>query len=920
MQTLVYENYSKFISATDAIRSIGQSVDLSNEGLDRLHEKMENMERNTRVLEEGLMQKRRQVVEKLKLKRLLNRLTRLVELPETLKGMRIKCQYRFLMRDYLDAMSILTQHTENFESLKNIEGECNEIVKGMIHDVGLKMWVWCGGNMNVNMGRRRRRTRVGKSGVLDRFWMSGGRLSGAADGQLMDVVPAADVGEIYECAGALLVYAKNKQSQKRGGSSSSSSGEDEDDGQANDQNEDQNEDDVLAQLTEEECRAMALESITMYLEGLLEDHAIDVQEGKDNHETKDLSLYPSKFLDSLLEAATLYGVTFRSKSIHGSSIKEEESGWDAELLTEYVSIWFTSFLAHVKNILLQQALEKNGDDEREEEDDDEVFAAVSRELMKLVRSVREVASGLALPEVGLDMEVASSLVEEAVGTTESMVRRRVMQKFRLLRVRVMKECIVPFVKTVLEDVTSADKAAIVKTVQSANITLSDGMQFVDDTIRSILCNSSDGNMSNVSLDSGMVKLAVRKNARTFAFWLAASLEAIAGSEPANNDITLDVRPMAKDDDDDNLQANKIALQAVAVDCENADDGEEKKANSMDQILIQEISEYIQDNSTDASIDVLNIALVEMCRLAERNVSTNIKQSISSSIEDTKVKVDFFKQTKQDQDGIDSDQLVSTRFRIAASRSLEIYARTKGHEAASSACHDAFESCSIQSEFFPHGPSDAAMKILEVAKRICVDCSAAFGGNAMASALPDFSNDYRQDMTMTGSLSGSRMTGGGNGAIKGLSLDVARMFIQKVQIYAHPLDMANFTRDGVVSSMLKVACKAWIEQIRQCTFTAFAYRQIQVDIEFLKYLLPHYVGEDSIESVQTMLSDVVLNVGERCKDIECVGVAEYYDEAMGKVLSPLSIALGWLKEEAAAGGRGALDQFVIRKEVKETTRS
>ena len=31
MQTLVYENYSKFIDATDAIRSIGKTVDKATE-------------------------------------------------------------------------------------------------------------------------------------------------------------------------------------------------------------------------------------------------------------------------------------------------------------------------------------------------------------------------------------------------------------------------------------------------------------------------------------------------------------------------------------------------------------------------------------------------------------------------------------------------------------------------------------------------------------------------------------------------------------------------------------------------------------------------------------------------------------------------------------------------------------------------
>jgi len=206
------------------------------------------------------------------------------------------------------------------------------------------------------------------------------------------------------------------------------------------------------------------------------------------------------------------------------------------------------------------------------------------------------------------------------------------------------------------------------------------------------------------------------------------------------------------------------------------------------------------------------------------------------------------------------------------------------------------------------------KILEVTKSVCISTSIAFGSDAMASPLPDFSDDYRQDVMLTGA---SRFTSstGNFGAIKGLSLDVARMFAQKVQIYPHPLDMSgtSFTRDYAVSLMLRAAFRVWMEQIRQCTFTAFAYRQIQVDVEFLKYMLPHYVNEDIVETLKSVLNDILLNAGERCTNPECVGAVEFHDEAMGKISSPLSIALSFLKEEEAAGGRGALDQFVLRNE-------
>ncbi len=922
MQTLVYENYSKFISATDAIRSIGQSVDVSNEGLDSLKVRMERMEQHTTTLEGELAQKRKQVVEKLKLKRLLTRLTRLVELPSTLTDLRSRSRghkYRFAMQEYLDAMSILTQYT-GFESLNNIEVECTKIIKDMIEgEVGLKLWAWCGGNSRTATGRRRRSSVLGKSGILDRFWLNGGKLYAATGAAIdMNVSPPNDIGEIYECASALLLYAQSKrqsQTQTHADEGSYDEGSN-------------SFDELLGSLTEDECRAVVLESCSRYLESFLEDHAIEIeaQEDKvmgmnmnsDEQEDTELSLYPTKFLDSLLEAATLYSVTFRSKSVGDNN--------DVEILSRYVSMWFTSFLNHVKNIMLQHASEGNKSVEtsekahedqlegKEEDDDDELFAKISFELMKLVRSVRETASGLALPEVGIDMEVASGLVEETVGITESMVRRRVMQKFRLLKIRVMKECISPFVSNVLQDVKVADEATIIRTVQSANIALSDGMQFVDDTIRSILTNGKTQGSSG-PLDIEMVKVAVKKNARKFAFWLAGCLELIAGCDASDNSMTLDVRPLSKEEDSEDRDYDIYQMVSIInSEMDEEAEGEKKKINERENQLIDDLTELIEDTSSDASSDILSIALVEMCRLAQRNVSNNINQSIASSIvEATKSsKSEIFRAERNDQNDIDSDRMISTRFHLAASRSLAVFASTKGHEASSHVCYEVYESSSIQSEFFPHGPSDPVQKILEVTKSVCISTSIAFGSDAMASPLPDFSDDYRQDLMLTGA---SRFTSstGNFGAIKGLSLDVARMFAQKVQIYPHPLDMSgtSFTRDHVVSLMLRAAFRVWIEQVRQCTFTTFAYRQMQVDVEFLKYMLPHYVNEDIVETLKSVLNDLLLNAGERCTNPDCVGAVEFHDEAMGKVLSPLSIALNFLKEEEAAGGRGALDNFVLR---------
>jgi len=1008
MQTLVYENYSKFIDATDAIRSIGQSVSVSERGLNTLSSSIHNIERNMKDMEEQLKSRRNEVAEKIRVKRLLTRLTRLLELPVTLKELCNEKKYRCVMKDYEDAMLIIGKHSEGFESLKTIEMDCGLIVKNMVYDLGKMVWIWCGGDEMGRMifmarsssgnrgmkSQRRLNSSTGGSGVLgisdelDTFMRNGRVLfnsdtSSAIIGgndvnvnrddknqgtydekhdnvldysdekdpmhtsmtSITDISPPQSIAEIFECTGALLAYSSSSDV----GAAAATTKID-----ANAASNEASE--LLSQLNAKEYKVMALECCTRYLEGLLDDHTIDVQEEKlrsDQElevkmavggvvtEDKDASinnsknsLYPEKYLDTILEAATLYGVTFNSSPLKMKKKKDAAKN-DAHLLNESVSSWFTSFLGHVQMILVERISEVYSNkqpsvniksDSKEsavvddqDDKDDAAFADVSRELMNLLRKVREVASGLALPEIGLDMELASSFVEKTVGITESMVKRRVTQKFSLLRVRVLKECLIPLVQDIIitdeSKAKSGDSLNIVQTVQAAIIALSDGIQMVDDTIRSILSQGSTMGMSSTPLDLGMVKVTVRTNARKFAFWLASALENIAGCDASDQETTLDVkRPVS--DYDHNAPENKniIAASLINPTMQEDDEGEDLEKPKEFEIL-QDLCDSVKDSDHSFSTGVLNLALVEMCRLAGRNISNNMNQSIASSIQDdTKLssKKDVFQAPLEgDPSSIDSDGLVSTRFRLAASRALTLYATMKGYEAVSGLFRDIWDSCVIQSEFFPHGPNEAAWKILEVAKCASIDCAAAFGGDVQAGPIPSFNDDSNNYM-QGGGLHGLGGTAR-HGAMKGLSLDVARMFTQKVQVYPHHLEMIDFSRNTVLALILKIGFKAWIEQIRLCSFSGFAYRQLQVDVEFLKILLPHYVEEESayMEELQAVLGDVVLNAGERCVDVECVGVTEYYDEARGKVLTPTSIAIGFLVEEEAAGKRGILGQFLIQ---------
>ena len=907
MQTLVYENYSKFISATDAIRSIGQSAHISNDKLQTLQTKMTRVEQNTQILEENLSEKRKQVVEKLKLKRLLNRLKSVVELPSTLKSLQEQKQFKSMTKDYIDAMVILNQHS-GFESLENIQVECKEIMMDMIQDVGKMVHVWCvglgGGFMGANNGiSRTRRTskftsKIGVTSILENIWKNRGVW--IKGGQDFDADMPTSVTDVFECVGALLLYSNYYRER------------------ANMSNQEEKQSDVeqntaisvVEQMTEDEYMVMTLESCTKLLKMILEDHDMEVTE---MNSSGAVSLYPSKYLQCLLEVASLFSVTFQSNESY------------LDLLTDYVSlIWFPDFTSHIKIMINRHSDIKDTNkslDAKDEqlylhtENDDEYasFTSISEEMIDLVGSMREIASALALPEIGLNVDIASGLVEETIAITESLVRRRVTKIFQSLRCRILKEFLSPFILSVLKDVKLTNQNVIIDTVQKANTMLSESMQLVDDVIRSMISNENDqdNKKNRSSFDSGMINEAVVTNARSFAFWLASTLEIFAGCEPAHSSITVDMKFYGSDDIDDEERQRRSKINRCLELMKEYEDEAIMPETGLN--MLSSTSNEIFECSNWEAKDVLLLSLIEVCRLCERNFVTNMNQSISSFIlEFSSPQNDFAPISRQGDGNIDSDGMLSCRFLLAVSRSVTVYASTKGHDAVCNACVDSLISCSIESDFFPHGPSDAATKILEIAKSICSECNAAFGTKLKASDLPDFGSDYRQDNMSL--MSGSRLSTG-HGAVKGLSLDIARIFTQRVQIYGDSYDIIKFSRDSILSYALRVAIKAWSEQLRLCSFSTFAYRQIQVDSEFLKYMLPHYISQDYLADLNGLINDLVMNAGERCLDSECVGVNEFFDEVRTKILSPLSIALGWLKEEDAAGGRGALEHFVIRDVVE-----
>ena len=76
-----------------------------------------------------------------------------------------------------------------------------------------------------------------------------------------------------------------------------------------------------------------------------------------------------------------------------------------------------------------------------------------------MQAVREMASGLSLPEVGVNPDFCSGLVNEALRLVDSMVTRRVHQKFYYLRVNIIKNCLLPFCERLVVEQRNIGKSA-----------------------------------------------------------------------------------------------------------------------------------------------------------------------------------------------------------------------------------------------------------------------------------------------------------------------------------------------------------------------------------------------------------------------------------------------------------------------------
>jgi hypothetical protein len=905
MQTLVYDNYSSFIDATEAIKSIGVSVNANEEGLARLSRGMKLIDKQTREVEDELGALRDAVAEKVRVKRLLTRLDSLLKLPTTLQQQIGNGSYRLATKSYIQAHSILSKHSVGFESLKTIETDCHDILTVMINTLKHKLLHWSARNsLLMDMDDR-----VAKEENED--WAP-------------PPEPPKAMSEIFECAGTLfLVLPEDEEDNQR---TTFDSG-----------------------FSADECKSMALSAAVRFLERLLDAHQIELQDAMfsspsfddDTYEAKlnripmspeldapappaGSNLIPTDYLDSVLEAATLFGLSFGSGS--NSALTKN----DRILVADFVSEVYAEFLSHVRSVLLEQSLkaEPAGDDDSanlddaaataDDDDGDATDGEISGAMTHLLRSVRDLASGLALPEVGVDVQFASGLVDQAVEVTEAMVRRGVAEKFFILRLRVVQDCFGPFLREALA-LPSDNETRVADIVQMASVALSDGLQLVDDTVRSIL---TKGGMvsSGKEVQIEMIKEAVQGSSRRFAVWLASALERLGGCESSDSKLLIEGEEKASEAedeyDDSKLEEDSMPSEVAtkADDMSAISDHHESLADKVESRLLEGLAEF--DDAPIQVISDLTLAVAEMCRLADRSVMENIQNSISSSMEGDRRAhksshlFPLSEGSRAERGHVDKDKDISDRFRLAASRVLALYAMNRGSHAAVNACESLFEMACCDGEEIPPAPRSAVCQLLEIIKLASLDCACVFGGQPRAGVVPDFPED-KIEFAYSSSTVYSRKS-----PVKGLQLDVERMFSRKVPIYPSPSTILDFDRDAVVTIVMKVAFRAVVEQVRTCTFSASGYRQLQVDVALLRHMIPHYIREDfyadganACGSIENILDDVMTNAGERCIDFDSIGNERFQDSLSGAMKTPLGIVRQFMTD-ADAEDDGTL-RFIIK---------
>lgn len=127
MQTLVYENYNKFISATDTIRNMSSNFDLMEIELANLSENMAKITAGTTQVQSSLKDRREELKKLSSTHSLLKKLHFIFELCPKMTTLMENGSYHDAVKYYLEAERELEKY-RHFPSISAIDSECKQLL------------------------------------------------------------------------------------------------------------------------------------------------------------------------------------------------------------------------------------------------------------------------------------------------------------------------------------------------------------------------------------------------------------------------------------------------------------------------------------------------------------------------------------------------------------------------------------------------------------------------------------------------------------------------------------------------------------------------------------------------------------------------------------------------------------------------
>lgn len=128
LQTLVYDNYSKFISATDTIRHMRQNVDDMDTKLKALSSNVEHIDTVSSTISSNMQAHRQKIEEMLAMNSMLRKIKFLVELPGTLTRLVAQKKYATAVKRWIIGDAVLRKYA-SIPSFERTHRDCREIAK-----------------------------------------------------------------------------------------------------------------------------------------------------------------------------------------------------------------------------------------------------------------------------------------------------------------------------------------------------------------------------------------------------------------------------------------------------------------------------------------------------------------------------------------------------------------------------------------------------------------------------------------------------------------------------------------------------------------------------------------------------------------------------------------------------------------------